>query len=58
MRYGLPAGICPEGYHTILDREIATIGTKEDLVFQKESRIFIKSSTDLSPEQLERKMTI
>jgi len=58
IRYGLPAGKCPEGYHIILDREIAAIGSIEDLEFQKDSRLFIKSSTDLSTEQLERKMTI
>ena len=58
IRYGLPAGICPEGYHMILDRKMAEIGSIADLEFQKESRVFIKSSTSLSPEQLERKMTI
>jgi hypothetical protein len=58
IKYGLPAGICPEGYHAILERTIEDIEHKDDFAFQQNSRMFIKLSTELTPEKLERKMTI
>jgi len=55
LRYGLPNGSDPVEYHNNLDKILTKIINKE---LDQESKYFIKLSTTLSKEQLDRQMTI